>query len=120
MHLGIVTWLFIRNVVYIETIGFLAVLVEALLGIPQFLRNLRVKSTEGMSVKMVTIDVCLALRTFSSLSLSSKVLLWASGDIFKTVYFIVRSAPKQFLVCGIIQISIDIAILVQVIAYSSK
>ena len=61
MHLGIVTWLFIRNVVYIETIGFLAVLVEALLGIPQFLRNLRLKSTEGMSVKMVTIDISLSL-----------------------------------------------------------
>jgi solute carrier family 66, member 2 len=60
MNLGIVTWLFIRNVVYIETIGFLAVLVEALLGIPQFLRNLRLKSTEGMSVKMVTIAVSLS------------------------------------------------------------
>ncbi len=34
-------------------IGFLAVFCEALLGIPQFLRNFRLKSTEGMSVKMV-------------------------------------------------------------------
>ena len=51
--LGIITWAFIRNTVYIETIGFMAVLFEALLGIPQFLRNLRMRSTEGMSVKMV-------------------------------------------------------------------
>jgi uncharacterized protein with PQ loop repeat len=38
---------------YIEAIGFFAVFFEALLGTPQFLRNLRLKSTEGMSVKMV-------------------------------------------------------------------
>ena len=51
--LGIMTWLLLKNVVYIETIGFLAVVCEALLGIPQFVRNFRLKSTEGMSVKMV-------------------------------------------------------------------
>ena len=51
--LGIITWLFLDNVFYVETIGFLAVFFEALLGTPQFLRNFRLKSTEGMSVKMV-------------------------------------------------------------------
>ncbi|CAF0763875.1 unnamed protein product [Adineta ricciae] len=97
---SIMTWLLLKNVVYIETIGFLAVVCEALLGIPQFVRNFRLKSTEGMSVKMV--------------------LLWASGDIFKTVYFIIRNAPKQFWLCGILQISIDVAILFQVMLYSNK
>ena len=47
------TWAFIHNTVYIETIGFLAVFFEALLGVPQFIRNFRSRSTEGMSVKMV-------------------------------------------------------------------
>jgi uncharacterized protein with PQ loop repeat len=98
--LSTTTWLFLENTIYIETIGFLAVFFEALLGTPQFLRNFRLKSTEGMSVKMV--------------------LMWTSGDIFKTVYFIVRSAPKQFWLCGLLQISIDIAILAQVILYSDK
>ena len=51
--LSIITWVFIKNVVYIETIGFLAVFCEALLGMPQFIRNCRLRSTEGMSVKMV-------------------------------------------------------------------
>ncbi|CAF1412302.1 unnamed protein product, partial [Adineta steineri] len=92
------TWLLLNNMVYIESIGLLAVLIEALLGIPQFIRNFRLKSTEGMSVKMV--------------------LLWAAGDIYKTVYFILRNAPKQFLLCGILQITIDFAILLQVIVYS--
>jgi len=98
--LSILTWIFINNVVYIETIGFLAVFCEALLGMPQFIRNFQLKSTEGMSVKMV--------------------LLWASGDIFKTVYFIIRNAPKQFWFCGMLQITIDFAILCQVIIYSNK
>ncbi|CAF3034263.1 unnamed protein product [Rotaria socialis] len=98
--LSIITWLFRYNLVYIETIGLLAVFCEALLGVPQFLRNFRLKSTEGMSVKMV--------------------ILWTSGDIFKTIYFIVRNAPKQFWLCGILQISIDIAIIGQVIFYSKR
>lgn len=51
--LGSINWLWLENPLYIETIGFLAVFFEALLGTPQFLRNFRLKSTEGMSVKMV-------------------------------------------------------------------
>ncbi|CAF1012979.1 unnamed protein product [Didymodactylos carnosus] len=95
-----VTWAFINNKFYIETIGFLAVFFEALLGIPQFLRNYRLKSTDGMSIGMV--------------------LMWTSGDIFKTSYFLIRKAPKQFWLCGTLQIAIDIAILFQVFIYSDK
>jgi len=112
------TWLLLHNMVYIEIIGFLAVFVEALLGMPQFIRNFRLKSTEGMSVKMVNLSFRLNSQLYSFGYF--QVLLWASGDIFKTVYFIVRSAPKQFWLCGILQISIDIAILCQVIFYSTK
>jgi hypothetical protein len=46
--------------------------------------------------------------------------MWTSGDIFKTVYFIVRNAPLQFSLCGLLQISIDLAILCQVMLYSNK
>jgi hypothetical protein len=46
--------------------------------------------------------------------------MWTSGDIFKTVYFIVRNAPTQFWLCGMLQISIDIAILCQVMLYSDR
>ncbi|CAF0774640.1 unnamed protein product [Rotaria sordida] len=98
--LSIITWVLHKNLVYVETIGFLAVFCEALLGVPQFVRNLRAKSTEGMSAQMV--------------------IFWTAGDIFKTVYFIVRKAPKQFWFCGILQISIDVAILIQVLVYSNK
>lgn len=46
--MGLVTYIFINNWVYIETIGFLAVFAEAMLGAPQFYRNFTNKSTQGM------------------------------------------------------------------------
>ncbi len=48
------------------------------------------------------------------------VLCWLSGDTFKTGYFIINMAPVQFWVCGILQITIDIAILLQVGYYGNK
>lgn len=81
------------NSYYVETLGFVAVLTESMLGLPQVLRNYRKKSTDGMSVEMV--------------------VMWLSGDIFKTTYFIVRQTPPQFYICGIIQVIVDILILGQ-------
>lgn len=54
-------------------------------GAPQFLRNFKNKSTQGMSIAMVA--------------------LWTIGDMFKTCYFIFRNAPTQFWVCGTLQVS---------------
>jgi len=34
--------------IFVETVGFLAVFVEAMLGVPQFLRNYKKASTKGM------------------------------------------------------------------------
>lgn len=94
---SILMYFFIDSVVFVETVGFLAVFVEAMLGSPQFYKNFRQKSTFGMSVNMV--------------------LMWTCGDTFKTVYFVLRSAPAQFWLCGLLQISIDAAILFQVVWY---
>ncbi|CAH1779997.1 unnamed protein product [Owenia fusiformis] len=79
---GLLTNIFLEVPVYIETLGFLAVFIEALLGTPQFYKNFQNKSTDGMSIKMV--------------------LMWTSGDVFKTIYFIIRSAPAQFWKCKIV------------------
>ncbi|XP_059164921.1 solute carrier family 66 member 2-like isoform X2 [Physella acuta] len=95
--IGIITYLLINSVVYIELLGFMAVFTEAMLGAPQFLRNFQKKSTAGMSRKMVG--------------------FWTCGDIFKTVYFILREAPAQFWICGMLQVSIDISIFIQVFIY---
>ena len=48
------------------------------------------------------------------------VVMWLSGDVFKTCYFIIKIAPIQFWVCGLLQISIDIAILLQVYKFGSQ
>ncbi|XP_064640379.1 solute carrier family 66 member 2-like isoform X2 [Lineus longissimus] len=94
---GLMTYLMLNVTVYIETLGFLAVFAEALLGAPQFYRNFIKKSTAGMSKKMV--------------------FFWTCGDIFKTCYFLIRAAPAQFWICGMLQVSIDISIFIQVYYY---
>ncbi|KAI5098079.1 PQ-loop repeat-containing protein 1 isoform X1, partial [Silurus meridionalis] len=88
------TLLFLDWVVFVESLGSLALLFEAMLGLPQLLQNYNNGSTRGMSIKMV--------------------LLWTAGDLFKTTYFVINESPAQFWVCGMTQILIDIAILVQV------
>uniref|UniRef100_A0A131XS04 Solute carrier family 66 member 2 n=1 Tax=Ixodes ricinus TaxID=34613 RepID=A0A131XS04_IXORI len=97
---GALLYLFLDCAPLVEALGFLALLTEALLGLPQFWRNLRNRSTRGMSNQMV--------------------LLWTLGDVFKTVYFVARSAPMQFWVCGGLQVALDVAILLQVVWYWRK
>ena len=82
---------------FVETVGFLAVFTEAMLGMPQFYRNFTNKSTYGMSLQMV--------------------LMWTCGDVFKTTYFYLRKTPPQFVICGMLQVMVDIAILTQVWLY---
>lgn len=93
-----VTFLLLDSALFVETLGFLAVMFEAMLGLPQLLQNLHNRSTRGMSVKMV--------------------LLWTAGDVFKTSYFVMNQSPTQFWVCGSTQILIDVAILLQVLLYN--
>ncbi|KAF4100153.1 hypothetical protein G5714_018349 [Onychostoma macrolepis] len=78
-----VTYLLLDSVLFVESLGFLAVFTEAMLGTPQLYCNYQNKSTEGMSIKMV--------------------LMWTSGDTFKTGYFLLTQAPMQFWICGLLQ-----------------
>ncbi|XP_051728459.1 solute carrier family 66 member 2 isoform X3 [Ctenopharyngodon idella] len=93
-----VTYLLLDSVLFVESLGFLAVFTEAMLGTPQLYCNYQNKSTEGMSIKMV--------------------LMWTSGDTFKTGYFLLTQAPMQFWICGLLQVCVDFAILFQVYYYS--
>jgi len=90
---GVLMYFLINNIIFVQTIGFIALITEAGLGLPQLYRNHVNKSTVGMNRIMV--------------------LLWLAGDFFKTIYYIVRDSPKQFWVCGFIQITIDVLILMQ-------
>ncbi|KAI1890041.1 hypothetical protein AGOR_G00169130 [Albula goreensis] len=95
-----VTFLFVDSGLFVETLGSLAVLFEAMLGVPQMVQNFQNQSTRGMSVKMV--------------------LLWTAGDLFKMTYFVVNESPAQFWVCGTVQILVDVAILLQVFYYGQE
>lgn len=46
--LSIITFFFLHSPIYVECLGFLALFTEAMLGVPQLIKNLRNKSTEGM------------------------------------------------------------------------
>lgn len=48
------------------------------------------------------------------------VLMWTSGDTFKTCYFIVKKVPKQFPAGAIMQVIVDILIMMQVWVYRGK
>lgn len=50
------------------------------------MRNYKNKSTHGMSFAMV--------------------IMWTIGDIYKTAYFMLRKAPLQFWLCGMLQVRI--------------
>src|SRR5688572_12622871 len=91
---GFFMYLFMDNVLFVETLGYASLLTEALFAVPQLLKNYNDKSTVGMSYLMV--------------------LLWMGGDLFKTGYFIAKQVPAQFVVCGVIQVTIDTLILAQV------
>lgn len=93
-----ITYLLLDSALFVESLGFLAVFTEAMLGTPQLHCNYQNKSTEGMSIKMV--------------------LMWTSGDTFKTGYFLLTQAPVQFWTCGLLQVCVDFAILFQVYYYS--
>mmetsp|Transcript_28062 Transcript_28062/g.50266 ORF Transcript_28062/g.50266 Transcript_28062/m.50266 type:complete len:159 (-) Transcript_28062:8-484(-) len=100
LALFMLTSVFRASSLYFEILGFLALGVEALLGVPQYYKNFKRQSTDGLSISMV--------------------VGWTIGDSLKTVYFILRAVPAQFLLCGGLQICVDLAILAQFASYTPK
>ncbi len=45
---------------------------------------------------------------------------WFLGDFFKTLYFVMERQPFQFVMCGAVQLTVDILIILQIIAYSKN
>ena len=113
---SLIMYLLIKYDPFVETVGFLAVFTEAMLGTPQFYRNYTNKSTFGMRYvySLYTWKSPLDFQLFSSLQM---VLMWTCGDVFKTTYFYVRKTPPQFVICGLLQVLVDVAILTQVWLY---
>lgn len=83
---------------YGEMIGYMSMSIEAALGLPQLISNYTTKSVKGLSFTMIG--------------------SWFVGDFFKTLYFVMEKQPFPFIMCGAIQLTVDILIILQIIAYS--
>eukprot|EP00300_Choanocystis_sp_HF-7_P008901 c16163_g1_i1.p1 GENE.c16163_g1_i1~~c16163_g1_i1.p1 ORF type:complete len:333 (+),score=41.40 c16163_g1_i1:82-1080(+) len=94
---SIITAVAVQSKFMVNVMGYLALGVEALLPVPQYLRNKRRSSTQGLSTLMV--------------------LSWFVGDLLKTMYFKLTKAPTPFLCCGVVQCSVDILVLNQIRIY---
>lgn len=87
-----------ENTQFIEALGFLALGVEALMLTPQLVKNQKNRDTTGFTVwTIATITI---------------------GDVGKTVWFIMESQPAQFWVCGTLQCSVDVLIIIQMLVFN--
>jgi len=48
------------------------------------------------------------------------ILSWFLGDTTKIYYYVAKSQPFQFVVCGVLQLATDVIILGQMYFYGSK
>lgn len=94
------TYFFHASAAYVELLGYLSLLLEATLVLPQVWENAMRHSVEGLS--------------------SVLVAGWVVGDVGKTVYFVLTDSPIQFLVCGTLQLTIDTIIIIQYYIYSPR
>ncbi|XP_021962978.2 solute carrier family 66 member 2 [Folsomia candida] len=90
-------FIFLDNSIVVEGIGYAALLTESCLALPQFLKNQRNRSTQGMNVLMV--------------------LMWALGDAFKEFFYVWKNQPLPFILCASIQLLMDFLILIQVVIF---
>lgn len=85
---------------YFELLGLISISIEAILSLPQYLKNRREHSVEGLSVLVVC--------------------CWTCGDIFKLTYHITTRQPIHFCCCSFSQLVIDSSVLYQFLLYSQK
>lgn len=86
--------------VYVELLGFFALAIEACLGLPQVYKNYTNQSVQGLSTVLLA--------------------TWFLGDGYKTVYFVYKAQPAQFIACGTFQLMVDCVLLFQYIHYTRK
>lgn len=87
---------------YVAVVGVIALGIEAILPIPQFVSHFRLKSVDGFR--------------------PSVLIAWLLGDIFKCSYFFFGNANVQwqFKFCAIVQTTFDVGIAMQFLFYGSK
>ena len=93
-----VTRIFSFSTVYAEIIGSVSVMVEAIILVPQSIQNYERQSTEGLSYAMM--------------------VMWTGGDFLKLTYLTASEVPIQFVLCTIMQCSVDVVIMLQISLYA--
>ena len=99
--IGFVCFIFgIHNRIFLEILGYIATGIDVCLGMPQIYTNYKLKNSHSLSTIMIT-----------------SFLL---GDLFRTYYYITTKSPFQFIICGIMQVCINIILMLQIIYYKIK
>ena len=78
----------------------IASVIDISLNFPQIIKIAQTKSSAGVSMKMIAI--------------------WLFSDSYKSVYFIIKEQPLQFIVTGICQSILDVVLLTMMIYYRPK
>ncbi|KAL9938232.1 hypothetical protein V8E36_002855 [Tilletia maclaganii] len=97
---GVLVLLFGRFKFFNGCLGMYSLGLEALLPLPQALSNYHNQSLAGLSPVLIA--------------------AWVIGDVSKTAYFLWQSSPFQYLVCGLLQLMIDLTICYQAYIYRDK
>lgn len=96
--IGFVCFIFgIRNKIFLEILGYIATAIDVFLGLPQIYTNYKLKNAHSLSTIMI--------------------LSFLLGDMFRTYYYIATQSPFQFVLCGFLQVSINIILMIQIIYY---
>ena len=80
-----------------EILGYVSTAIDVCLGMPQIYTNYKLKNSRSLSTIMI--------------------VSFLFGDIFRTYYYISTKSPFQFILCGFMQVSINIILMLQIIYY---
>lgn len=85
--------------VYIQTLGFVGLLIEAVLPVPQIMTNFAMGSVQGFRLSLVA--------------------SWLAGDVSKLTYFAYATDELaiQFVVCGVVRLLLDLFVGIQYVVY---
>ena len=99
--IGFVCFIFgIHNKIFMEILGYISTAIDVFLGLPQIFTNYKLQSAHSLSTLMI-----------------GSFLL---GDTFRTYYYVTTKSPFQFILCGFLQVTINIILMLQIFYYRLK
>ena len=98
--LSLITNVFYNFPYYFEYIGTISASLESIIVVPQIYSNYVTKNVDNISNIMI--------------------LMWFCGDSFKTIYYYYSNSPIQLIICGILQILLDVIIIFQLYYYNDN